>query len=142
VLGELNGKPGYYIEMFSTNVIAPSLGKDQFSVSVLDRTAEMKAIDDYYYAGERSSLIKKQLLIGLIGLIGLVLALAICLVGLRLLTRHYITRPIDELQQMSRALMEGKLDAEVVVDEKSDFADLQRLLQSGKLLISKMDEIE
>lgn len=105
---------------------------------MLDRTSQMKAIDDYY-AGERSNLIKKQLLIGLIGL---VLALAICLVGLRLLTRHYITKPIDELKHVSRELMEGNLEAEVVVDEKSDFADLQRLLQSGKLLLGKMDEME
>jgi hypothetical protein len=137
VLDELGGKPGYFLEIFSVNNY-PGLGPNQFTVSVLDRTSQMKAIDDYY-AGERSSLIKKQLLIGLIGL---VLALAICLVGLRLLTRHYITEPIDELKHMSRDLMEGKLEAEVVVDEKSDFADLQRLLQSGKLLLGKMDEIE
>jgi hypothetical protein len=137
ILDELGGQPGYFLQIFSVNNY-PGLGPNQFSISVLDRTSQMKAIDDYY-ATERSNLIKKQLLIGLIGL---VLALAVCLIGLRLLTRHYITGPIDELKHMSRELMEGNLDTEVVVDEKSDFADLQRLLQSGKLLLGKMDEME
>ncbi len=140
VITELNGKPGYYIEMFSSDIIAPTLGKDQFSISVLDRTEQMAAIDEYY-SNERSSLIKKELLFGLIGL---VVALAICLVGLRLLTRHFITRPIEELQDVSRKLMEGTLgeDDEITVDENSDFADMQRLLQSGKLLLDKMNEVE
>lgn len=140
ILDELGGVPGYYVELFAENIGSISMGENDFGVSVVDRTEEMAAIDEYY-SNERSSLIGKQLLTGLIGLM---VSLIICLVGLRLLTRYFITRPIEELQDVSRRLMEGTLGEgeEIVVDEKSDFADMQRLLKSGKLLLDKMNEVE
>ena len=136
ILDELGGKKGIFIEFYQPGSF-PTLASDQFSVSAVDRTAEMKALDEYY-DDQRSSLIWKQVWIGLIGL---AVALVICLVGLRMLTRYYITRPIEDLQVVSRQLMDGSFQGEVVVDEKSDFADMQRLLQAGKLVLDKMEEV-
>lgn len=136
ILDELGGEDGYFIEFYQPGNF-PTLEADQFSVSVVDHTREMAALDEYY-DNERSSLIWRQVWIGLVGL---AVALAVCLVGLRLLTRYYITRPIEDLQLVSRQLMDGSFEGEVVVDEQSDFADMQRLLQAGKLLLDKMEEV-
>jgi hypothetical protein len=136
ILDQLGGRQGYFVEFFQPGSF-PTLDSDQFSVSVVDRTAEMKALDEYY-DNERSSLIWKQVWIGLVGLL---VALVVCLVGLRMLTRYYITRPIEDLQKVSRQLMDGSFEGEVLVDEKSDFADMQRLLQAGKLVLDKMEEV-
>lgn len=57
-------------------------------------------------------------------------------------TKKYITRPILELDAISERLMEGELDAEIVVDEKSSFADIQRLLIRARELLRSMAEAE
>ena len=56
--------------------------------------------------------------------------------------RRYITGPIEELAATSHQIMEGTFEGEVKVAEDSDYVDIQRLLQSGKVLMEKMDEVE
>ncbi len=57
-------------------------------------------------------------------------------------TMHYITRPILELDAVSEKLMEGDLDMEIEVDEKSSFADIQRLLVKARDLLKSMALME
>ena len=37
--------------------------------------------------------------------------------------------------------MDGTFEGEVEVVEESDYVDIQRLLQSGKVLMEKMEEV-
>ncbi len=55
-------------------------------------------------------------------------------------TMHYITRPILELDAISERLIEGDLGVEIEVDEKSSFADIQRLLVRARDLLKSMGE--
>jgi nitrogen fixation/metabolism regulation signal transduction histidine kinase len=58
-----------------------------------------------------------------------------------MLTRRYITAPIEELADASHRIMEGNFEGEVKISEESDYADIQRLLQNGKILMDKMEEM-
>lgn len=132
VLESFNGKDGYFISVFSPFQM-PGI-KNAFFNFVIDRTEEVKRLDDTY-SSERSRLILQQVVIGLVAI---AVAIALSLLGIRLLTRHFITGPIEEITRISHDIMEGEFKGEVQVDERSDFADLQRLLRSGKMLVDRM----
>jgi len=110
--------------------------KGSFFNYVIERTEQVKALDKTY-SDERSKLILQQVVVGLVAI---AVALAITLLGVRLLTRYYITGPIEEMARISHEIMEGTFEGEVGVDERSDFIDLQRLLRSGKMLVDRMCE--
>lgn len=109
----------------------PGLGGNQFSFIVIDVTRQASVLDDLYRSGS-SSLLKGQLLLSLVFLL---LCLTLSPLAMAWATRQYITRPILELDAISEQLMEGNLDIEITVDEKSAFADIQRLLVWAQELI-------
>ncbi len=132
VLENFNGKSGYFISVFSPFQM-PGMRNAFFNFTI-DRTEPMRELDKTY-SDERSSLVLQQIVIGLVAI---AIALVISLLGVRLLTRYYITGPIEEMARISHDIMEGTFEGEVQVDERSDFADLQRLLRSGKMLVDRM----
>lgn len=105
---------------------------------MVDRSEQIQAIDAKY-EDEKSDLITRQIIIGVIAIIAV---LFITLVVVRMLTRRYITGPIEELAEDSHRIMESTFEGEVKVVEESDYADIQRLLQNGKVLMEKMEEVE
>lgn len=132
ILDQFVGEEGYYISIYNPMTMPGYEGA--FLNFMLDRSEEIKAVDAAYEE-ERSDLITRQIIIGIIAI---VLALLITTVGVYYLTRRYITGPIEAIADTSHQIMEGTYEGEVEVDEESDYADLQRLLQSGKMLLDKM----
>jgi len=137
ILSELGGREGTFISVYEQSDISP-IAEDEFINLALDRTEEFSAIEDFFSA-EKSNLIKRQIVIGVIAV---VIALLLTTLGVYLLTRRYITGPIEELSDASHRIMEGTFDGEVEIVEESDYVDLQRLLQSGKVLMDKMGETQ
>ena len=132
ILDQFVGEEGYYISIYNPMTMPGYEGA--FLNFMLDRSEEIKAVDAAYEE-ERSDLITRQIIIGIIAI---VLALLITTVGVYYLARRYITGPIEAIADTSHQIMEGTYEGEVEVDEESDYADLQRLLQSGKMLLDKM----
>lgn len=133
-LTSFNGEEGYFISIYSP-LTMPGIENGFFNF-VIDRTAQIKALEKTY-SDEKTSLIVQQVVIGLVAI---AIALILSLIGVRVLTRRFITGPIEQMTAASHEIMEGTFKGEVVVDEESDFADLQRLLQSGKMLVDRMCE--
>lgn len=136
ILDELGGREGYFISVYSE---APLAGfGEEFMNFAVDRTAQMAALEQGY-SDEKSDLITRQIIIGIIILVlgGLISAL-----GVYWLTRRDITGPIEEIIRISDQLVEGTFEGEVEVNPESDFASLQVLLSSGKQLIDRMDQVE
>lgn len=136
ILNELAGKDGYFISMY---IDAPLAGfGEEFMNFVVDQTDEIQALEQVY-SDEKSNLITRQIITGIIILIagGLISAF-----GVFYFTRRDITGPIEEINRISDQIMDGSFEGEVKVDNKSDFASLQALLSSGKKILDKMNELE
>jgi HAMP domain-containing protein len=136
VLSEFNGKEGYFFSVYLPFSMPGSQGA--FMNLLIDRTEQIEAIDAVYEE-EKSDLITRQIIIGIVAI---VVALLLTLLGVRYLARRYITGPIDDLAAVSHSIMEGTFEGEVEVEEDSDYADIQRLLQSGKTILDRACEAE
>lgn len=136
IVAELGGREGTFISVFHETEISP-LTKDEFINVAIDRTEEFDAIEGFF-AAEKTRLIKRQIVAGVVAA---AISLLITVLGVYLLTRRYITGPIEKLADASHRIMDGTFDEEVEVVEDSDYADIQRLLQSGKVLMEKMGEV-
>jgi HAMP domain-containing protein/competence protein ComGC len=132
ILDEFSEKEGYFISIDRPFNMPGMPGA--FMNLLIDRTEQIEAIDAVYDA-DKSDLITRQIIIGIIAI---VLALLITTFGVYYLTKRYITGPIEAIADTSHQIMEGTFEGEVEVEEESDYADLQRLLQSGKKLLDKM----
>ncbi len=135
VLDSFNGIDGYYISFYRPFSIP---GVNGFLNFMVDRSEQIQAIDAKY-EDEKSDLITRQITIGIVAV---VIAALLTTLGVYFLTRRYITAPIEKLAADSHNIMEGTFEGEVKVVEDSDYADIQRLLQSGKVLMEKMEEVE
>jgi HAMP domain-containing protein len=133
ILNEFNGVEGSFISIYRPFNMPGMQGA--FMNFLIDRTESIEAIDAVYEE-EKSSLITRQIIIGIIAI---VIALLISTLGVYYLAKRYITGPIEVIADTSHQIMEGTYEGEVDVDEDSDYADLQRLLQSGKRIIDKMN---
>ncbi len=136
ILNQISGKEGTFISIYHATSF-PGYGHNQFANFAIDETEEMKALSDIY-SRERRNMIITQVVLGLVA-IGVAILLSTAI--LRYFTRRYITRPIEEIARVSHQLMEGTYEGEIEVVEESDFADLQRLLQSGQLILKKAEEM-
>jgi nitrogen fixation/metabolism regulation signal transduction histidine kinase len=113
------------------------LGVKDFNVNiVVDRTQELADIENYF-KNQRNSLVLRM---SIISVVALMLSLLLTTVGLRHFTRKYVVNPIEELNLTAQKIIDGSFEGEVRVDEKSAYAALQGLLQSGQKVLSKMDE--
>jgi hypothetical protein len=137
VIDELGGKQGTFIVVFQSTELSP-LAEDEFVSIAVDRTEQFEVMKDFY-AGEKSDLITRQIIIGIVAV---VIAALLTTLGVYLLTRRYITAPIEKLAADSHSIIEGSFQGQVEVVEESDYADIQRLLQSGKVLMEKMEEAQ
>jgi hypothetical protein len=137
VIEELGGKQGTFIVVFQSTELSP-LAEDEFVSIAVDRTEQFEVMEDFY-AGEKSDLITRQIIIGIVAV---VIAALLTTLGVYFLTRRYITAPIEKLAADSHSIMEGSFQGQVEVVEESDYADIQRLLQSGKVLMEKMEEAQ
>ncbi len=133
ILDEFNGKEGYFFSVY-----LPFGTEGEFMNLLIDRSEQIEAIDAVYEE-EKSSLITRQITIGFVAI---AVALLLSLLGVRYLAKRYITGPIDELAAVSHSIMEGTFEGEVAVEEDSDYADIQRLLQSGQIILDRACEAE
>lgn len=136
ILNELGGREGYFISVY---VPAPLAGfGEEFMNFAVDRTDQMAALEQEY-SDQKSSLITRQIVIGLIILVlgGLISAL-----GVYWLTKRDITGPIEEIARAADQIVEGTFEGEIEVNPESDFASLQTLLSSGKQIIDKMGDMQ
>lgn len=136
ILEEFDGEPGYYISVYYPYE-APGFGQGFFNF-LLDRTEQIEAVDAVYDR-ERSNLITRQIIIGVVAII---VALLLTTIGVYYLARRYITGPIEKLADTSHRIMEGTFEGQVEVEEESDYVDIQRLLRSGKTILDRATEME
>lgn len=122
---------GDLVIMMMNPVNYPGYGENQFEYYIVNVTPQANALEGLYREGA-SSLLKGQLRLSLLFLL---LCLALSPLAMAWATRKYVTRPILELDELSSRLMEGELDEDIVVDEKSAFADIQRLLVRAQELL-------
>lgn len=136
ILDELGGSSGYFISMYIESPLA-GFGEEFMNFAV-DQTDQMSALEQEY-SDEKSDLIMKQIVTGVIILIigGLISAF-----GVLYFTRRDITGPIEEINLISDQIMDGSFEGDVEVDQDSDFASLQALLSSGKKILDKMNELD
>lgn len=126
------GEDGYFVSLFAETAF-PQIKGSQFINVIIDRTKQMQQLDDFY-SNEKRSLIIRQVLGGVIVI---ALSLLICFFAVKHYARRFITGPIENFAEVSHQIMDGSFDGFVEVDEESDYADIQRLLASGKMLIDR-----
>ncbi len=112
----------------------PGFGEGQFEYYVVNVTPQADVLEGLYEDGT-SSLLTSQLLLSLLFLL---LCLAFSPLVMAWATMRYVTRPIIELDTISEKLMEGDLNVEITVDERSAFADMQRLLKRAQEMLQSM----
>jgi predicted Holliday junction resolvase-like endonuclease len=137
VIEELGGRQGTFIAVFQPTDLSP-LAEDEFVSIAVDRTEQFEEMRDFY-ADEKSDLVTRQVIIGIVAV---AVAALLTTLGVYFLNRRYITAPIEKLASDSHRIMEGTFEGQVEVVEKSDYADIQRLLQSGQVLMEKMGEAQ
>lgn len=140
---EISIKEGYYNESDLVIILMnaseyPGFGENQFFYHVIDITERANVLEGLYESGS-SSLLKSQIFISVIFLI---ICIALSPLAMAWAIRRYITRSIIDLDKISVNLMEGNLDNEVIVDEKSGFADIQRLLIKAQELLRSVNDLE
>ena len=113
ILNEFNGEEGYFFSVYLPFSMPGIEGA--FMNLLIDRTEQIEAIDAVYEQ-EKSDLITRQIIIGVVAI---VVALLLSLLGVRYLAKRYITGPIDNLATVSHSIMEGTFEGEVVVEEDS-----------------------
>jgi len=133
-LEELGGRQGTFISVFMDTEISP-LSEDEFTNVAFDRTEEFAALEDYY-ANEKSDLVTRQLIIASSPWS----SAAAHDFGL-LLTAVISPLPSRSSPKLRIALWRD-LRRPVEVVEESDYVDIQRLLQSGQVLMEKMEEAQ
>ncbi len=136
VLNEFNGQDGTFIAVYHETAF-PGIPPDQFTYFVVDRSDSIQALTDIY-DNERTRMIWTVIILGWVAIGAAVLLSTLVL---RHFTKRYITRPIEELIAVSHEIMDGSFEGEVQVTESSDFADLQRLLRSGQIVLTKAAEM-
>ncbi|RJP26407.1 MAG: hypothetical protein C4536_15855 [Actinobacteria bacterium] len=139
VLDSLADKEGYFVSVFYA-IDLSSYGFGKFYVNdIVDRTAEMQEIDDYFVSQRNDLIVRMSVAAG----IAVLLTLLITTFGLRYFTYRYIMKPVEKLNRMAEDIADGTFEGEVEVDRESAFAALQGLLRSGQLILRRMDkEIE
>lgn len=148
---ELPGLPGEYADGYKTlhdleqpgdtfislckKTDYPVIGpEDQYVYTIVDITTQTEAIDELY-EDSRSQLLRSQLIISLVLL---VLSALLAAFGIGWAVRRFVAAPIQRLDELSSRVMDGSLQEDVVVDEDSSFADIQRLLKAGQELLRRM----
>lgn len=114
----------------------PGMGAGQFEYYRIDVTPQARTLEELY-SSSSSALLRNQLLLGLLFLL---LCLALSPLAMAWATRRYITRPILQLDEASRRIMDGDLATRVEVDEKSSFADMSRLLEEAREVLRRAEE--
>lgn len=139
VLDSLGGKEGFFVSVFYPIDLA-NVGFEEFYVNdIVDRTAEMQEIDDYFVAQRNDLIVRMSIAAG----IAILLTLLVTTLGLRYFTNKYVMEPVEELNRMAEEIADGTYEGEVEVDKGSAYAALQGLLRSGQLILRRMDkEIE
>lgn len=135
-LNSLGNKEGFFIEVFFTsNLNMYGLGI-LHGVGIVDRTAELADINKYF-SHQRNDLI---LGMSIAAIIALILSILITTLGLRYFTNKYVVKPIEKLNRTAETIVQGTFEGDVEVDEKSAYAALQGLLQSGQKVLRQMEE--
>ena len=113
----------------------PIIGpEDQYVYTIVDITTQTEAINELY-EDSSSELLWSQLIISLILL---VLSALLAAFGIGWAVQKFVAAPVRRLDELSSQVMDGSLQEDVVVDENSSFADIQRLLKQGQELLRRM----
>jgi hypothetical protein len=136
VISDLGGCEGCFVSM-AYPIDLSTYGFDEFYLNmIIDRTAEMQEIEDYFVA-QRSELITRM---SIVAGVAILLILLISTFGLRYFTNKYVMEPVNELNHMAESIADGTFEGDVVVDEDSAYAALQGVLRSGQLILRRMEE--
>ena len=134
ILHDLDGEEGTYIALCKKTDY-PIYPEDQYAYSVMDITDQADAINQLY-EDSLSQLLVSQLIVALILL---VLSALLAAFGIGWAVQRFVAAPVRELDELSGKVMDGSLEVDVVVDEGSSFADIQRLLRQAQELLRQMD---
>ncbi len=139
VMDSLAGEEGFFVSVFYP-IDLSGYGFEEFIVNdIVDRTAEMREIDDYFVSQRNDLIVRMSVAAG----IAVLITLLITTLGLRYFSGKYVMEPVEELNRMAEQIADGTFEGEVVVDKDSAYAALQGLLRSGQVILRKMDgEIE
>ncbi len=133
VLPALGGEQGVFISIFQPLSI-PLFGEgDQYINLVIDRTEQLKSLEKIY-ANQRKSLVKRQIIIGIVTL---AVAALLSFIVIRILIDRYIVEPITDLNRRAEEIIQGTYHNHLEVVEGSAYAPLQRLVQSGSIIFAQ-----
>ena len=136
VLDSVDGKEGYFVSVFYT-IDLSSIGMEEFDVNlIVDRTAEIQEIDDYFVSQRNDLIVRMCIAAG----IAVLLTLLVTTIGLRYFTSKYVMEPVERLNRMAEEVADGTYEGDVVVDSGSAYAALQGLLRSGQIILRRMDK--
>lgn len=136
VVDNLVGEEGYFVSVFYS-IDLSSMGFKDFYVNIIvDRTAEIQEIEDYFI-DQRNNLITRM---SIVAGIAILLTLLITTFGLRYFTNKYVMEPVEKLNRMAQQVADGTYTEDVEVDRDSAYAALQGLLRSGQLILHRMDK--
>jgi methyl-accepting chemotaxis protein len=128
ILNELGGRQGTFLV-----VDRPGILPGDEAIFAIDNTAQIETIRQAY-ENEKSSAIKQQV-IGVAILFLLLLALSLLIIYLAI--SRLLGRPMSRLSREAREIIDGRSTVEEEVREGSIFANLQRLLNSGRVILGK-----
>lgn len=130
IIKELGGEEGtFFVFSKETGIV------NQLCVYAINNTGQLKTITAAY-EDDRLSMIILQVSVSLAIFFA---ALVFSLIIIRGSIRKYISHPIEKINGMARAIASHEEIREVEVDEKSIFANLERLLNSGHIIFAKSD---
>ncbi|MBN2025772.1 MAG: hypothetical protein JW854_03255 [Actinobacteria bacterium] len=135
-LDRLGDEEGLFISVYYPVDMSMAYLGDFYVNMIVDRTAELAAVDDYF-TQQRNDLIIR---LSIVSVVAIILTLLLTTLGLRYFTRKYVVNPIEELNRTAEEIMDGSFERDVTVDESSAYAALQGLLRSGQKVLSRMDE--
>jgi len=137
ILDRLGDRKGFFVSVFApVDLSIVGLKGTMYVNVIVDRTAELAAIDDYF-TSQRNSLVLR---LSVAAIIAIILSILLTTLGLRFFTEKYVVKPVEKLNRAAEAIMDGTFEGEAEYDEKSSFAALQALLRSGQRVLSKMDK--
>jgi hypothetical protein len=136
-LDKLGNKEGFFVSVFVPVDLSIIGQKGVVYINLIaDRTDALASINSYF-TSQRNSMIWR---LSIVALIAIILTILLTTLGLRYFTEKYVVMPIEKINQMAEAIMDGSFEGEVEYDENSSFAALQGLLRSGQVVLQKMDE--
>lgn len=131
-LDSFGGEEGFYISLYYP-INLPIIGEVQ-SNYVMDRTADVKRIENYFNEQRNDQLLR----MAIVSVLAFIIFALLTTLGLRFLVGKFVMHPIDTLNDQAQGIIDGTLTEEIPYDPESSFAPIQGVLQTGQKVLMDM----